>query len=311
MKGVSKMKFIIYDDLLLDIDYNFKMPIYELFIDFMNIDFRKSTNHKKTERLDNIDNFRKMEHIRKTKDFRNAFNSEQLFMGNSSFEQMKIETLTKLSENYLKKHIKYNTDGDIKNTEIEMIEDLQRDLIFTSNEYFLYDEELIEFTRDTKGFPPILYEMIPFSKINLEFIEFNSRPYELYIIEDLESYCLFAITKLYDTEKVIKRCENCGSFFVPETRNDEVYCYRVFPNGRTCKNIGYENKVKKNEVTKEYRRIYKNKNAFKQRQKHLNPKVEEELTNWRNEAKNIVDQYKEGLISEKKAIEWLKNSERW
>ena len=27
-------------------------------------------------------------------------------------------------------------------------------------------------------------------------------------------------------------------------------------------NIGYENKVKKNEVTKEYRRIYKNKNAL-------------------------------------------------
>ena len=78
MKGVSKMKFIIYDDLLLDIDYNFKMPIYELFIDFMNIDFRKSTNHKKAERLNNIDNFRGMEYIGETKDFRNAFNSEQL-----------------------------------------------------------------------------------------------------------------------------------------------------------------------------------------------------------------------------------------
>ena len=36
----------------------------------------------------------------------------------------------------------------------------------------------------------------------------------------------------------IKKCKNCGKYFVPEKRTDELYCNNIYEDGRTCKEIG-------------------------------------------------------------------------
>ena len=34
------------------------------------------------------------------------------------------------------------------------------------------------------------------------------------------------------------KCKNCGKFFVPENRSDELYCSNIFENGKNCKEVG-------------------------------------------------------------------------
>ena len=47
---------------------------------------------------------------------------------------------------------------------------------------------------------------------------------------------LFELTSIENIE--IKKCKNCGKFFVPEKRSDELYCNNIFENDKTCKEVG-------------------------------------------------------------------------
>lgn len=35
----------------------------------------------------------------------------------------------------------------------------------------------------------------------------------------------------------IKKCKNCGKFFVPDNRVDELYCNSIYENNKTCKEV--------------------------------------------------------------------------
>ena len=35
-----------------------------------------------------------------------------------------------------------------------------------------------------------------------------------------------------------KKCKNCGKFFVPDNRVDELYCNSIYENNKTCKEVG-------------------------------------------------------------------------
>ena len=128
---------------------------------------------------------------------------------------------------------------------------------------------------------------------------------EIYETENLEAFLLFSIIKCLEYGIKINKCENCGKYFVPLTRNDEIYCDNVFSNGRTCKQIGYENKIKNDDILKEYRRVYKNKNAYKQRTKNKNPNAEAEFKKWVYAAKFKLDDCREGKITIEEFKEWL------
>lgn len=72
-----------------------------------------------------------------------------------------------------------------------------------------------------------------------------------------------------------KRCQNCGKFFVPFKRSDELYCNNPSPQDatRTCKEYGkdrlwYEN-MKKDEVAVLARRVYSKKQMMARRHPDL------------------------------------------
>lgn len=138
--------------------------------------------------------------------------------------------------------------------------------------------------------------------------------------EDVEAeikinYCPMCGRKLAST----RNCENCGKPFIPSVRSDEIYCNRIFKNDRTCKQVGYENKINSDEVMKSYRNAYKSKNAFKNRiirKKAMiqalrdasseNIKSEIEFKEWVCEAKNKMKQCQNGVITLEEFKEWLK-----
>jgi len=131
---------------------------------------------------------------------------------------------------------------------------------------------------------------------------------ECYKIENIEIFCLFTMVKLLNSRRTINKCENCYDYFVPLTKNDEIYCYRIFSDGKTCKQIGYENKVKKDEALKEYRKVYKNKNAIKHRTKNNNLHAEKDFSDWAKEAKSKFSEYKDKNLTSDEFIEWLRKN---
>ncbi len=144
-------------------------------------------------------------------------------------------------------------------------------------------------------------------KIGYNIVFEEGQIHETYQINEIDTYCLFMITKIINSNLVINRCENCGSFFIPTTRSDEKYCNKVHSNGRTCKDMGYENKINSDDIMKEYRRAYKNKNAIKNRNKH-NSNAEKTFKQWVYAAKLKLEDCREGIITLDEFKEWLNNN---
>jgi hypothetical protein len=106
----------------------------------------------------------------------------------------------------------------------------------------------------------------------------------------------------------ISRCENCGKFFVPYGRYDTRYCPYPHKNGKSCRELSFEITLDNNKVLKEYRKIYKTKHAWMNRNKVNRPNVEKEFAKWHKAAKAMVDKFKLGAVSEMECLKWLNDN---
>jgi len=108
-------------------------------------------------------------------------------------------------------------------------------------------------------------------------------------------------------EHVARECENCGNYFIPISRSDEKYCDRII-NGKSCKDIGYYNKLQTDSALvarREYRKAYKTKNAYKNRKIKNRPDIRETFQKWVCEAKRKLHETETGLITLKEFKKWL------
>ena len=140
----------------------------------------------------------------------------------------------------------------------------------------------------------------------------NSITYYFWDIGDL---VLFDMIEMEKRGIELKQCQNCGKYFVPESRSDEIYCNNIFKNNRTCRQIGYENKINNDEVLREYRKIYKTQNARKQRNKDNINGLEERFARWASFAKEQLIKCQNGEISVEKmktlisTSDWMKGGD--
>lgn len=95
----------------------------------------------------------------------------------------------------------------------------------------------------------------------------------------------------------IKKCKNCGNYFVPLNRSDEQYCYRVQPNGKMCRELDYESKINADELLTIYRTAYKTHNARKRRNLNNRTNAEQEFREWVTFAKRLLERAKAGELS--------------
>lgn len=116
---------------------------------------------------------------------------------------------------------------------------------------------------------------------------------ELYIINNANAAIYFDAVQTIKKGIQIKRCQNCKKYFVPSVRSDEIYCDNIFENGKTCKQLGYENKVKNDKVLSQYRKIYKTQNARKQRNSHI-PQIAERFKAWTEFARKQLESCQNG-----------------
>lgn len=116
------------------------------------------------------------------------------------------------------------------------------------------------------------------------------------VFTDMISIVNLAALSILKDDTIVRKCRNCGDYFIPASRSDETYCDKLLPNGKTCKTVGYDEKVKGDSILREYRKIYKTQNARKQRNSHKKD-ISGKFKNWAILAKEKVRECQTGKIS--------------
>jgi len=151
--------------------------------------------------------------------------------------------------------------------------------------------------------------------IDLQHFDFTIMLYEgafhsVYTIKSLLSLILFETAHVLDTDTKIVKCKNCGKYFVPVGRSDQIYCGYPAPQdeSKACRDIGAQNTLKKkrknDDVASEYRRLYM---RFKMSLKR-HPEDEElrrRFDDFTYNMKILREKRDSGDISSDDILEWL------
>jgi len=123
---------------------------------------------------------------------------------------------------------------------------------------------------------------------------------------DLSSICYAILGKLVKTPNYpIKKCQNCGMYFIPNAKNDEIYCDYPKENSKPCRDLGafqsYTQRLKDNKAMGEYRKKYQK--LFMQVKK--NKELSAEFETWKKQAKEKINDMKKGKLTEDEVYKWI------
>ena len=129
---------------------------------------------------------------------------------------------------------------------------------------------------------------------------------------DLSAICYAVLEEIVKTtNNPIKKCQNCGMYFIPNSRLDEIYCDYPKTDGKTCRDKGafqaYNERLKQNKALAEYRRLYQLKSMAVGRNKD-NKQMKKDFEKWKKYAKDRVNKLKHGNLTEDEVYEWLTNN---
>lgn len=129
---------------------------------------------------------------------------------------------------------------------------------------------------------------------------------------DLSAICYAVLEEIVKTtNNPIKKCQNCGMYFIPSSRLDEIYCDYPKSDGKNCRDKGavqaYNERLKQNKALAEYRRLYQLKSMAIGRNKD-NKQMKKDFEKWKKDAKDRVNKLKHGFLTEDEVYEWLTNN---
>lgn len=111
----------------------------------------------------------------------------------------------------------------------------------------------------------------------------------------------------------IRKCKNCGNFFMAQNRKDELYCNNLFEDtGKTCKQLGamstYIQKLEENPVLALYKNMIKRKHMRVKRNPD-NIDLSTAFEDWKEKAKIQFEKYKNDEITDIEFEKWLNENE--
>lgn len=126
---------------------------------------------------------------------------------------------------------------------------------------------------------------------------------------DLSSICYAILEELSKTSNYpIKKCQNCGMYFMPTSKVDEIYCDYTKENSKSCRDLGafqsYTERLKNNKAMGEYRRTYQQKFMQVRKDKN-NTKLSKDFETWKKKAKEKINDMKKGKLTETEVYEWI------
>lgn len=132
-----------------------------------------------------------------------------------------------------------------------------------------------------------------------------------YFIEctDIIQTLLVELLEIAKLNIEIKKCRNCGKFFVPDNRSDEIYCSNIYENGKTCKEIGHfkvqQKKIQENDDLRIYRNVYQ-KLLLRTRRNPNNIQYARNFEFFKDDNNKWRENISKGLSTEKEYVDWLK-----
>lgn len=129
---------------------------------------------------------------------------------------------------------------------------------------------------------------------------------------DISSICYAILEELSKTDNYpIKKCQNCGMYFIPNSRLDEIYCDYPKENGKTCREQGailsYNKRLQEKSAYTEYRKTYQQKFGIVNKNKD-NKKLKNEFETWKKQTKEKITKLKHGELTEDDVYEWLQEN---
>lgn len=125
------------------------------------------------------------------------------------------------------------------------------------------------------------------------------------------SSILFVILEhlVFEESIQIKQCLNCGKYFIPVYRQNEIYCdFENIDGTPSCRDKGatetYRKNLNSSPALLEYRRTYQKRIMIASRNKE-NKQLRIDFDNWKKEAQSKIKLYKKGNISEDELYNWM------
>lgn len=145
--------------------------------------------------------------------------------------------------------------------------------------------------------------------------EFEENPQFVKRVDIYSSPYLFSILFIilqkiaYDENIRIKKCQNCGKYFIPVYKQNEIYCdFENVDGTPSCRERGASETYKKNLETvpalSEYRRTYQQKFMAADRNKD-NTKLREDFDIWKKKAQEQIKLFKRSQITEEELYKWM------
>lgn len=135
------------------------------------------------------------------------------------------------------------------------------------------------------------------------------KKHNIYTSEKLSNILYVVLEQIVQAPNLpIKQCQNCDKYFIPSSRQDEVYCEFPDEKGKTCKEKGALETYKKNlenvPALLEYRRSYQKKIMIVSRNKE-NKQLKKDFDKWKKEAQARIKLFKQGKLEEEKLYNWM------
>ena len=126
---------------------------------------------------------------------------------------------------------------------------------------------------------------------------------------DISSVCYAILEELSKIDNYpIKKCQNCGMYFIPNSRLDEIYCDYPKENGKTCREQGailsYNRRLQEKSAYAEYRKTYQQKFAMVNKNKN-DKNLKKEFESWKKQAKEKITKLKHGELTEDEVYDWI------
>lgn len=155
------------------------------------------------------------------------------------------------------------------------------------------------------------YSSVSYENIvnKLENGELSIKKHNVYTSERLSNILYVILEQIVQVPNLpIKQCQNCGKYFIPSSRQDEVYCEFPDEKGKTCKEKGAIQTYKKNlesiPALLEYRRSYQKKIMIVSRNRE-NKELKKEFDKWKKEAQEKIKLFKHGKLEEETLYNWM------
>lgn len=129
---------------------------------------------------------------------------------------------------------------------------------------------------------------------------------------DISSVCYAILEELSKTDNYpIKKCQNCGMYFIPNFRLDEIYCDYPKENRKTCREKGailsYNKRLQEKTPYTEYRKLYQQKFGMVNKNKG-DEKLKEEFETWKKQAKKQIFKWKHGELTDDEIYKWIEEN---